>query len=382
MKSIAIVGGGIGGLCCAIGLQRAGYSVNIYESAEELRPLGAGLVLSVNSVRALHQLGLDQAVREIGHTFSQVAILDQRGKTINETSMQTVADTYGVSNFSVHRADLQSVLMKQLTSNTLRLGKKCVDFIQKEGEVTLRFADGEQAVAEALIAFDGIYSPVRQKLLPEVGLRYAGYTCWRAVVPYHFQHHPRRFSETWGSTGRFGIVPLMDDQVYWFATINTPHRNSDLQYYTVADLRQNFRDYHPPVTELLTHTTDEQLLWNDILDFKPIDHYAFGNVVLAGDAAHAMTPNMGQGAGMAIEDATVLTNCLVRYATATEAFSHYEALRKSRVKSIVNGSFQLGRIAKLTSPWLSKLRNQAFRSIPAWLTQRQMKTLYDVSLDS
>ena len=380
MKDIAIIGGGIGGLCCAIGLQRAGYSVRVYESAEKLNALGAGLVLSVNSVRALQQIGLDEVVKAIGYAFDQVAILDQQSRTINETSMQATAETYGVGNFSVHRADLQTVLVDQLAFGTLQLGKQCTDFVQEE-QITLRFADGSRATAEALIAFDGIHSPVRQKLLPKVALRYAGYTCWRAVIPYRFQRNAKRFSETWGPAGRFGIVPLADERVYWFATINAAHRGSVLQHYTVADLQRNFQDYHSPIVDLLTHTTDEQLLWNDILDFKPIDRYAFGNVALAGDAAHAMTPNMGQGAGMAIEDAVVLTNCLTRYPTATEAFSRYEALRKSRIQSMVNGSFQLGRIAQLTSPWWSKLRNQAFRSIPKWLTQRQMKSLYNVALD-
>ena len=380
MESIAILGGGIGGLCTAIGLQQAGYEVTIYEGAPELKALGAGLVLSVNSILALRQLGLDEVVQSVGYAFEQVTLLDQQGRPINQTDMQSVATLYGASNFSVHRADLQAVLVSQLAPDTLHIGKKCVDVDQSKNQVTLLFEDGHRATANALIAFDGIHSVVRQKYLPQVTLRYAGYTCWRAVVPYSFHHYPKRFSETWGRRGRFGIVPLTDHRVYWFATLNANRNDARLRDYTVADLQHNFRNYHAPITDILTHTAEGQLLWNDILDFKPIKHYAFGSVVLAGDAAHAMTPNMGQGAGMAIEDAAVLTECLTHYAQVNEAFHRFEQRRKKRVSSIVNGSFQLGRIAQLSHPGLAALRNGLFRMIPERISRQQMKSLYEVRL--
>ncbi len=336
-------------------------------------------MLSVNAMLALRQLGLGEVVRSIGYAFDSVAILDQQGKVINETDMRGVTQTYGGGNFSVHRSDLQAVLLNQLTDEQLRLGKKCVDFTPGR-QITLRFEDDSQAAADALIAYDGIHSVVRKKLLPQVVLRYAGYTCWRAVVPYRFHQYPKRFSETWGAKGRFGIVPLKSDRVYWFATMNAPQNDAETRNFRVADLQKNFQHYHEPVADILAHTTDEHLLWNDILDFKPIEHYAFGNVVLAGDAAHAMTPNLGQGAGMAIEDAAVLTFCLSDSATAEEAFRRFELIRQKRVSSIVNGAFQLGRIAQSSSPLLSKLRNNLFRIMPSWVGERQMKELYSVPL--
>lgn len=379
MKSIAILGGGIGGLCAAIGLQRAGIEVNVYEGAPELQALGAGLVLSVNSVLALRQLGLDEAVQSVGHAFDEVAILDQRGRPISSTDMRSLAVAYGVSNFSIHRADLQEVLVSQLTPHTLQVGKKCVAITQRENQVTLSFEDGSTAVAEALIAFDGIHSVVRRTLLPQVTLRYAGYTCWRSVISYD-SHQRISFSETWGKQGRFGIVPLTDQRVYWFATLNAKRNDPHLRSYTVADLQRTFQNYHAPIVDILAHTSDEELLWNDILDFKPIERYAFGNIALAGDAAHAMTPNMGQGAGMAIEDAAVLTDCLTHYPEVDEAFRQFEQRRRQRASSIVKGSFQLGRVAQLTNPWLSTLRNTLFRMIPEQVSQRQMKSLYEVDL--
>ncbi len=368
-------------MCAAIGLQRAGHQVQVYESVSELKAVGAGLVLSVNAMRALRRLGLHEVVQSIGYAFDSVTILDQRGEIINETKMQKVAQVYGGGNFSVHRSDLQAVLLDQLPEGLLRLGKKCVDFTPHT-QITLRFEDGNQATADALIAYDGIHSVVRKKLLPQVALRYAGYTCWRAVVPYQFRQYPKRFSETWGTKGRFGIVPLKGNHVYWFATMSAPQDDAKMRNFGVADLRRNFQHYHEPVVDILEHTTDEQLLWNDILDFKPVKHYAFGNVVLAGDAAHAMTPNLGQGAGMAIEDAAVLTFCLSDSATAEEAFRRFESMRQKRVSSIVTGAFQLGRIAQSNSLLLSKLRNKLFRMMPSWVGEWQMKELYNVLLQN
>lgn len=379
--NIAILGGGIGGLCTAIGLQRSGYDVTVYEGASELRALGAGLALSANAMLALRQLKLEESVKSVGHAFDQVTLLDQRGKTISTTDMDSVAAAYGAGNFSVHRADLQRVLVNQLNHSTLQLGKRCTEVIRGNQQVELRFEDGTEVAVAGLIAFDGIHSVVRKMLLPQTTLRYAGYTCWRAVIPYKFHHHAKRFSETWGTRGRFGIVPLINQRVYWFATMSARRNDPQLRDYKVADLLNNFQDYHVPISDIIANTSDEQLLWNDILDFKPIEHYAFDNVVLAGDAAHAMTPNMGQGAGMAIEDAAVLVNCLTGHRTINEAFHHFEQRRKKRVSSIVNGAFRLGQVAQLRNSWLGALRNGLLRILPERISQQQMDSLYRVNLE-
>ena len=381
MKSISIVGGGIGGLCAAIGLQQLGCTVHVYEAAQELRPLGAGLILAANSVRALHKLDLDTVVQAIGLPFDQIAILDQQGNIINKTKMSEISREFGAGNFSVHRADLHKVLVSQLKSGTLKLAKRCTEVKADKQQVILTFADGSQAVTSALIAFDGIHSFVRKTLLPQIELRYAGYTCWRAVIPYQFRSQSQQFTETWGKDGRFGIVPLTDGQVYWFATINASVNDTQMQAYRVADLQQNFRNYHSLVTDVLKNTPDKSLLWNDITDFVPINQYAFGNIVLAGDAAHAMTPNMGQGAGMAIEDAAVLTSCVAQYPNIQEAFQQFEQRRIKRVSSMVNKSFQLGKIAQHLPPQFHGLRNSLFRMIPDWVNQRQMREIYKVALD-
>lgn len=186
-------------------------------------------------------------------------------------------------------------------------------------------------------------------------------------------------SETWGPGSRFGIVPLTNKRVYWFACLNAKANDPVMKEFRVSDLLRYFGKFHSPVPEILKKTRDEQLIWSDIMDLEPIRQFAFGNIVLMGDAAHATTPNMGQGACMAIEDAAVLSNCLENYATTEEAFRQFEVKRIGRTTRIVNTSRTLGRVAQWENPLLLKLRNAALRLTPQRVTEGQLKFLYEVS---
>jgi 2-polyprenyl-6-methoxyphenol hydroxylase-like FAD-dependent oxidoreductase len=185
-------------------------------------------------------------------------------------------------------------------------------------------------------------------------------------------------SETWGTDGRFGIVPLAGNKIYWFACINAGQNDPVLPQFKMTDLQRVFRHFHEPVVSILENTRDADLIWNDISDLKPIPHFAFGNVVLVGDAAHATTPNLGQGACQAIEDAVVLADELSRHSDPAEAFAAFERRRLRRTHFIVNTSRKLGTIAQLSQPWLAGLRNTFFRLLPESVNERQMRTLLEV----
>lgn len=377
--SFAIVGGGIGGLTLAIAMQRQGYQVKVYESAVDIKPLGAGIMLAANAIKALSEIGIAEDVITKGKVLRKLIIKDLHGKIISETDSERIKLRYGlINNFTIHRADLHDVLLQKLQPGTLELGKGCIDFKQNDG-VTLHFEDGTTAHADYVIASDGIHSVFRKKLLPESQPRYAGYTCWRAVidnVPADFNYEET--IETWGAGSRFGIVPLNGKRVYWFACINAPVNDQAKRAYKVDDLLKHFGEFHDPVSKILMRTKDEQVIWSDIHDLAPIKKFAFGNVVLMGDAAHATTPNMGQGACMAIEDAAVLANCLDEYSSPEEAFYHFEKQRITRTTKIVNTSWRLGRVAQLQNPILAKLRNTAIRLTPQSVAEKQFKFLYEV----
>src|SRR5699024_6975729 len=212
--------------------------------------------------------------------------------------------------------------------------------------------------------------------------RYAGYTCWRSVVSVKKDVVPSEIStETWGKNGRFGIVPLARDKVYWFACMNAKRNDRDKASYKVQDLFEVFKSYPNPIPELIQLTDDNQLLHDDILDIKPISQFVFGNVVLIGDAAHATTPNMGQGAGQSMEDAIFLANSLEHYYDLSEALQVYQDNRVQQSGKVIKLSRQIGDVAQWEHSWLMILRDALFKLIPSSIITKRLKFLYNTELD-
>lgn len=382
-KEIAVIGGGIGGLTLAIALQRKGFNPTVYEQAPQLKAIGAGLGLSGNAIKAFSEIGIEEAVLKAGSVLKRMAIKDVAGRVLNETDSEKVSKKYDIANnFSIHRADLHEALLQQVDRSKLVLGKTCIDFQQTTTKITLAFQDGTTATTDYVIASDGINSIFRKKLLPAAAPRYSGYTCWRAVISYAPSDFNRdETTETWGPGARFGIVPLSKNRLYWFATLNATAKNETLKSYTPQDLLRHFKSFHHPIPEIIENTKAEELIWSDISDLAPLKQFTFHNILLLGDAAHATTPNMGQGACMAIEDAAILANCMGKYTSIEEAFSKFEKKRIVRTTQIVNTSWRLGKIAQLENPLLMQLRNVAIRSTPARMAERQIKFLQEISFD-
>lgn len=379
MENIAIIGGGIGGLCLAIALQKQNIEVDIYENAPEIKPLGAGLVLAANAMKALEEIGIADEVIKAGKILEKINVLDDKGNTITETDSRKISAKFGTHNLAIHRVDLHHILVKHLKPNTFHLNKKYADLEQDGDAFIVKFADGSSIKADAMIAADGIHSLVRQKLVPTSKKRYAGYTCWRAVIKVEDSVYNQLVAtETWGQKGRIGIVPLSNHQIYWFACVNAPANDPKMKNMTKDDLFTHFKDFHAPIPQILERTKNEDLIWNDIIDLEPINKFAFGKIALMGDAAHATTPNMGQGACQAIEDAVVLANCMKKEADIAKAFQLFERKRIARVTKIVNTSWSLGKIAQLENSLLIKLRNFFFRLIPSSMNRKQLDFLYKV----
>ncbi|TMV50072.1 monooxygenase [Paenibacillus mesophilus] len=383
-RKFIVIGGGIAGLCTAIALRNKGFEAEVYESAVQLKEAGAGLGVGANALKAMQRLGMGDKLMERGKVLKAARIVNEKGELIAKTDSVKVSSLFGTDNITIHRADLLHVLAKSLPDSCIQTNKKCVGISrQPDGGVRVSFQDGTTASGDGLIAADGIRSSIRQQLIPAAAPRYAGYTCWRSVVTgVPAGYEAGAFTETWGSKGRFGIVPLKDDRIYWFACVNAASpRDPKLAGFRTQELIEHFSGYHATIRELLEKTDDGALLHNDIYDLKPIRRFAFGSVVLIGDAAHATTPNLGQGAGQAMEDAVFVAECLERYSSVEEAFARFEQLRLPRTRKIVNTSWTLGKVAQLESKLLCSLRNGLFRAIPAKVNERQLRFLLDVRFD-
>ncbi len=378
MKSLdcefAIIGGGVAGLSIGISLQALGKDFLIFEQASELRGIGAGFGLAANAMHAFEYLGLRQEAEQIGFYTKTYNILDQKGQVLIAPDTARLGMQYQQHNFTVHRADLHQFLQSKLKADQLLLGKRIQRYEQQQDRIRLIFADNSSYSCRYLLVADGVKSPIRQQLLPMSTPRFAGYTCWRATID-NANIGLKDGSETWGAQGRFGMTPLVRDRVYWYACLNAKAQDETYKKYSPQDLLRHFGNYHSPIPTILAQTAPEDLLWNDIVDLKPLSHFAFGSILLMGDAAHATTPNMGQGACQALEDVAVLTDELKKNQTVPQAFVHFERRRLARTRYITTTSWRIGKIAQWSNPILVPIRNVLMRAMPASWSEASLNKL-------
>jgi 2-polyprenyl-6-methoxyphenol hydroxylase-like FAD-dependent oxidoreductase len=255
----------------------------------------------------------------------------------------------------------------------LHLDHECTGLTQDEHGVTAHFAGGEPVHADVLIGADGLHSVVRRSLFGRAAPRYAGYTAWRAVVD--FRRPALAGSESWGRGRRFGIIPMSDGRVYWYATNNTPEHGRDAADRIKHNLLELFRGWHEPVESLIEAAAGSAILRNDIYDCEPLPGWTVGRAALLGDAAHAMTPNLGQGACQAIEDALVLAACLGASGSIPGALRRYEERRIPRTTRILQLSRRVGEMAQWENPLSCFARDLLARAIPQWMADRQMRSV-------
>lgn len=361
---IAIIGGGIGGLATAVGLQRLGINAHIYERAQSFKPLGAGIGIGSNAMVALRKLGVAEGMMQSGIPLYEQRFLNEQFKVMNRIDFTLLKKRFGEENIAIQRADLHEALYNALNSNTLHFNKKVEDFKQSANKVTINFSDGTYEEVDYLIAADGINSIFRKTLLPHSEPRYAGYTCWRGITKNKGDVVPHISSEAWSKKGRFGWSALKNGDVYWFACINAKENDTYYQNLNKSDVAEHFAYFSPIVKRLIAETEDDYFLHHDIYDIKPLPTYVFKRVCLIGDAAHATTPNMGQGAGQSIEDAFELMKAIEVTPSLTEAFKLYNDKRLKKTKKVIRLSRQIGSVAQWDNPILVGLRNTFFPFIP------------------
>jgi 2-polyprenyl-6-methoxyphenol hydroxylase-like FAD-dependent oxidoreductase len=371
-NKVIIIGGGIAGLTTALALQKRNIDFIVYESVPQIKAVGAGISLAANAIRCLEKVGVAEEIKAKGQIISSMIIEDSRGKKISVLDANKISQKYGLQNVAIHRADLHEVLLSQIPADKIITSKKATDVQQSNEGVVIHFDDGTEADGTAAIVADGIHSVIRKNLLPQSEIRYSGYTCWRGITK-NVWNIKGEAVETWGTRGRFGYVPIGNQQIYWFACMNASFNNQKMRNFSVNDLVDNFKNFAGPIPEILRNTSDQQIIWNDIIDLKPIQKYAFGRVALIGDAAHATTPNLGQGACLGIEDAIEIAERIeVNGSNFQKAFHQFEQKRIARATFIVNISERIGKIAQVENKLFAALRNMLFRITPERVNEGQL----------
>ncbi|MFG3550835.1 FAD-dependent monooxygenase [Streptomyces sp. NPDC047725] len=368
--SAVVVGAGIGGVAAAIGLRRIGWEVTVVERAPVLADVGAGISLHANGIRALDALGVGEAVRAAARPQYTGGTRAPGGRWLARMDGAALERDLGTPIVGIPRALLHRALRAALPAECLVTGAE-VTAVDRSDPGRVRIPLGDTVLeADLVVAADGVGSRLRAELFPRhPGPAYSGSTVLRAVT-----ERPVRlatdFELTWGKGAEFGHIAFADGRAEWHAVLNSPPgvRHPD----PLAVLRRRFGAWHDPIPALLDATRPDDVLHHDIHELAtPLPAFAVGRVALLGDAAHAMTPNLGQGACQALEDAAVLAAALAAGPTVASALARYDAERRPRSQSVARDARRAGRMGQqLAHPLAVALRNTALRLAPSGATLR------------
>jgi 2-polyprenyl-6-methoxyphenol hydroxylase-like FAD-dependent oxidoreductase len=358
---ILIAGAGIGG--CALGwaLQRKGFEVQIFERADEIKEVGAGLSLWSNATRILKLLDLDNVVENLSIGMSDGGIYSHTGELLARNVMKQMDERFGTPNLVAHRADLLDGLLNAVGREHVQTGAACLGASQTDTSVTLKLASGEEVSGDLLIGADGMRSTIRTAIGLPLELRYHGCFVLRGIVSLDattLRPEDDFYGMYMGEGRHLGVTPMSGNRAYWFVTDAKPAGSKAGAEGSKAEMLARVARWPSAVRQIIEATPEERILRNDVYAQKPIDRWCIGRIGLLGDAAHAMTPNMGQGACQALEDAYVLAECL---ADAPEspaaALKRYQELRMKRAYRVVRESWWAGKLFNLKSGWACYLRN-------------------------
>ena len=370
-QKISIIGAGIGGLTLALALKRAGFIPTIYESAAEIKPVGAGIVMAGNAMQVFEKLGIRQKVEAAGRKISKLNITDAMLQPIVEVDLRRFEQRYGVCNIAIHRADLQSILAEEVGFQDIKLSKRLTK-VEKNKDFRLTFEDGSTGGCDFLFGADGIHSQVRKQVFDIGKVRDTGQRCWRGVTKIGKQiSMAEETFEAWGKGRRFGASQVNEEYLYWFAVINESLMEG-------KDIPTLFKDFHPDILKIISDTEETDIFFNKIIDLRPISIWQREGACLIGDAAHATTPNMGQGACQAVEDAYVLGELLKRGNDFSQAFQAYEKIRMKKAHAVVRNSWWVGKAAHFENSWSRKLRDTVIKATPDSLKNRQLEKFFNI----
>ena len=377
---VAVIGGGISGLCAAVALRRIGVEVDIFERGAAIREIGAGLSLWPNATYALRELGLLEPCLRVASRVENIRLRDPEGR--EWASVRVVGQA--TPALCLDRPALLAVLLAAVDRQRIHTGQTCEGISLESGsgrKPCVHFVGGRKLTFDAVIGADGLGSVVRHFVMGRVERPvYRGYLIWRGVAevlpPYYAEGN---ITEAWGKGERFGIMPIGDGKVCWYAARNQPDTASPQ---SKAQLLEHFRRWHPPIAEVIAATPESAIVRTPALDRPPAWNWAKGRVVLIGDAAHPMTPNLGQGTCQAIEDTLVLSRLLAGGGSIENAFHRFEKIRRIRAAAIVLGARWIGSFAQ-SEGWAARwVRGILPRSCLSGAIEKTFHAIHDYQAGS
>jgi salicylate hydroxylase len=349
---VLIAGGGIGGLAAALALLKRGIDVDVYEQAPELREVGAGVQLSANGIRVLHELGVHEALRALACEASGKEVrLWNSGQTWKLFDLGAVSvERYGFPYYTAYRPDLLAVLadgVQREKPDAIHLNARCEGFDQSARAVTLRF-DGGTAEGDALIGADGVHSRIRQALFGPDQAQFTGLVAWRGTIPMdRLPGHMRRLvGSNWVGPGRHVVhYPVHRGEYMNFIGV-VEGRDWQVESWTARGSREechaDFDGWHDDVHRMIA-SIETPFIWA-LVGRAPMERWSAGRVSLLGDACHPTLPFLAQGAAMALEDGYILARALQAAGPDIEqGLARYEGARRERTATVVHGSAEMAR---------------------------------------
>lgn len=346
-RKVCVIGGGVGGLAVAIGLQQQGVDVEVVERDKDWKVYHVGIIVQANFIRALSELGIGKAAVEAGYPYRGARFVTPDGEVIAELPGDSQVDGLP-ADLGLTRPALHEVLTRRVRELGIpvRLGVTFESFEDSGDRVKVAFTDGTRASYDLLIAADGNYSAVRKVLWPDAKPEYTGQGVWRYNVPRPADLEWSDIyigNESNGFRGKAGYCPLTPDEMYIFAVIEEPGNPRFPPETLAEEMRRRLKGYGGIMAEAAKHVTDPaKVVYRPLEACIMPDPWYRGRVVLIGDAAHSATPHLGQGAAMAVEDAVVLAEELGKDQPVDQALQTFMERRFERAKLVGTSSIKLG----------------------------------------
>lgn len=381
MKKGIIIGAGIGGLTTAIALIKKGVNVTLYEQAEEIKAVGAGIWIAPNGLKVFKQLGIERSILKAGQELNKINVIDTNNRVISTIENSEVEKRHGFGTLAIHRAKLHAILAAYIPKENLILNKTFVSFEQTDSSVKVFFKDGTFDEADFLINAGGLKSNARKQITASQNLRYSGQTCWRFTSKFKIpKEDENNMYEIWSNKKglRAAYSRINKEEIYCYITNFTEPGGVDNPQTIKEDLLTLCSEFQPIIKDIIKSSDNNSIIRTDLSDFIPLTKWIDNRVALLGDAAHATTPNLGQGACQAIEDAYVLANEIQSHSDIRTGLKSYEKKRIKKATYITNTSWQFAQITNTTG-LKKRIAMQLLRMTPKFIFNKQLDKIYTLN---